>query len=418
MSIKTKRLLIIYTLTALIALSGYSYAAARELESLRLSTRYASARAFEEAVSAVEGMSGALRKLAYVTDESLGKSLCAQACADAQTAETALSILPFDNWELEKLESWLGRAGDYAGSLCALAETRLPDEHREHLRAHGEAAADFAGQLRSLQAQLHDGSITMDTREKRLLNVDAEDTQKLSAMLLGYESGFAAPEEFAYEGRYSPAQEEAGGTLSEGEALNLAAKAADVEPRELREEYDYEGPEGRRCYSAGGLLIGVSSRGLEFMGRSRLVSAASVSREQAQKNAEAFLKKMGYADLALYEAGGSDYVAAFRYAPTQDGVMRPDDALSISVALDDGSVYAFDATKYSARAIELSWNTDEEAARETLPSGVEAVSARRLIRKSPGGNYLPCWELTIGDGEARIYVDARSGRQCAVEIGT
>ena len=29
MSIKTKRLLIIYTLTALIALSGYSYAAAR-----------------------------------------------------------------------------------------------------------------------------------------------------------------------------------------------------------------------------------------------------------------------------------------------------------------------------------------------------------------------------------------------------
>ena len=406
MSIKTKRLLIIYTLTALIALSGYACAAARELESLRLSTRYASARAFEEAVSAVEGMSGALRKLAYVTDESLGKSLCAQACADAQAAETALSILPFDNWELEKLESWLGRAGDYAGSLCALAETRLPDEHREHLRAHGEAAADFAGQLRNMQAQLHDGNITMDTREKRLLNVEAEDTRKLSAMLLGYESGFA----------YSPAQEEAGGTLSEGEALNLAAKAADVEPRELREEYDYEGPEGRRCYSAGGLLIGVSSRGLEFMGRSRLVSAASVGREQAQKNAEAFLEKMGYADLALYEAGGSDYVAAFRYAPTQDGVMRPDDALSISVALDDGSVYAFDATKYSARAIELSWNTDEEAARKTLPSGVEAVSARKLIRKSPGGNYLPCWELTIGDGEARVYVDARSGRQCAVEI--
>ena len=28
------------------------------------------------------------------------------------------------------------------------------------------------------------------------------------------------------------------------------------------------------------------------------------------------------------------------------------------------------------------------------------------------------WELTIGDGEARVYVDARSGRQCAVEIGT
>ena len=422
MTLKFWRLLLIYTLAALIALTAYACAAARQLDRLRLTAGYESARAFEAAVNAAEGLSETLKKISFVTDEALGKSLCAQAYADALSAETALSVLPFDTQEMEQLQGFLGRAGDYAESLCAFTEMQLPAEHREHLRAFGEAAADFAGQLRQMQAQLHEGSILMDTREDLLRNVDDGGTQKLSALLLGYEESFAAPEEFSYEGRYSPAQEDAGGTLTDAEVLAIAAKAADTEPRELREEYTYEGPDGRRCYSAGGLLIGVSRRGLEFMGRSRLVSSVSVTREQAQKQAEAFLKRMGYEDLALFASGGTDTVAAFVYAPTQDGVMRPDDALKISVALDDGSIYAFDATKYSARAVELSWDTDEDAALATLPDGTQAVTARPLIIKSPGGSYLACWELTIPGEDAdapgvHVYVDAGTGRQCKVELG-
>lgn len=421
MSLKFWRLIVIYTLAALVALTGYAYAAARQLDRLRLTAGFEAARAFEAAVTASEGLSETLKKLSFVTDEALGKSLCAQAYADALSAETALSVLPFDTQEMEKLQGFLGRAGDYIESLCALTEMQLPAEHREHLRAFGEAAADFAAQLGQMQSQLHEGSILMDTREERLLNVDDGGTQKLSALLLGYEDSFSAPEEFAYEGRYSPAQEDAGGTLNAEEALAIAAKAAGVEPRELREEYDYEGPDGRRCYSAGGLLLGVSSRGLEFMGRSRLVSGAGLTREKAREQAESFLARMGYEDLELYGSGGSDTIAVFIYAPTQEGVMRPDDALRISIALDDGSVYAFDATKFSSRAVELNWITDEETALATLPEGAEAVSARRLIMKSPGGTYLPCWELNIlGEGEgaagARVYVNAETGRQCKVEL--
>ncbi len=419
MSSKLRRLAVIYVLAALVALGGYSFAAARQLRQLRLTMGYESARAFEEAVTAVEDLSLSFKKLAYANDEALGKRLCAQACADALAAETALSVLPFPTQELEKLQGFLGRAGDYAGSLCALTDKELSKEHREHLTACGEAAADFSRRLLDIQVKLHEGSITMDTRERRLVNIERRDGQMLSALLLDYEGGFAPPAEFAYEGRYSPVQEEAGGTLTPEEAVALAAKAAGVEPRELREEFDYAGPDGRRCYSAGGLLLGVSSRGLEFMGRSRLVSTASLSRDQARERAEAFLAGMGYGPLALYEEGGSDYVTAFRYAPTQEGIMRPDDALSISIALDDGSVYAFDATKYRDRAVELDWRVDEEEALSTLSEGVQAESVRQLICKAPGGQYLPCWEIRCtGPSEegARVYVDAETGRQWKIEL--
>ena len=419
MSIKLKRLLVIYTVTALIALTGYAYAAAGQLRRVRLTAGYESARAFEAAVSAAEDLSATFKKLRYATDDALGKSLCARALADAESAETALSILPFETQELEKLQGFLGRAGDYAGSLCALTERSLPAEHREHLLAFGEAAADFAAHLQELQGKLHEGSVRMDTLEKPVRNVTDGDTELLSALLLGYEGSFSSPVEFAYEGRYSPAEVPAAGSLKEDEALAVAARAAGVEPRELREEYDYEGPEGRRCYSAGGLLLGVSSRGLEFMGQSRLVSRAELDRDEAQKRAEEFLARMGYADLQLYDTGGSETVAVFRYAPTQDGIMRPDDALSLSVALDDGSIYALDATNYSPWAVDVSWNTDEEEARAVLPEGVEAGEARRLILRTLSGAYLPCWELRCTDeaGEsASIYVDAETGRQYRIDL--
>ena len=420
MSRKLRRLAVIYVLAALVALGGYAFAAARQLRQLRLMAGYESARAFEEAVTAVEDLSASFGKLAYANDEALGKRLCAQACADALAAETALSVLPFPTQELEKLLGFLGRAGDYAGSLCALTDTRLPEEDRAHLADCAAAAADFSRRLLDMQAKLHDGSIDMDTRERRLVNVEREDRHTLSALLLDYEGAFAAPAEFAYEGRFSPAQEEAGGTLTPEEAVALAAKAVDVEPRELREEFDYEGPDGRRCYSAGGTLLGVSSRGLEFMGQTRLVSTAALTRDQARERAEGFLERMGYASLALWAEGESGNVALFCYAPTQDGVMRPDDALGVSIALDDGSVYAFDATEYSEKAVELSWQIDEDEAAATLPEGVQAISVRPLILKSPGGRCLPCWELSCaGPSEegARVYVDAETGRQWRIELG-
>ena len=420
MSLKSRRLLVIYALAALLALAGYSCAAAQQLKRVRLTAGYESARAFEAAVSAAEELSDSFKKLRYATDEALSKSLCARANAEALSAETALSVLPFETQELEKLQGFLGRAGDYAASLCALTDARLPEEHRAHLLAYGEAAEGLAASLQELQGQLHAGSALMDTREKQLRNVDDGGTQKLSALLLGYEGSFTAPEEFAYEGRYSPKEQAAGGTLREEEAIALAAKAAGVEPRELREEYAYEGPESRRCYSAGALLLGVSSRGLEFMGQSRLVSRAELTIEQAQEKAEAFLARMGYEDLSLYERYDRENVAVFLYAPTQDGVPRPDDALRISIALDDGSVYALDATDYSPWAVELDWETDEEAALATLPEDVEPGAVRRLILKTPGGSYIPCWELSCGDGTddgARVYVDARTGRQYRVDLG-
>ena len=417
-SVKIKRLIIIYSLAALAALVGVAAACSARLEYYRLAADYSSASALDETVSAVSELSSALKKLSYVTDDTLGRSICSKAYAEALRAEAAMSVLPFSTQELEKLSGFLNLAGDYSASLIAQSEDELSAEQKQQVQQLSDLAADFSARVSQLQTEVNEGSLLLDSMEQRRFARGESSGELLSARMLSYEDEFNSPEEFVYDGKYSPAQEREEGELSEEEAKAQAAKAAGVAVRELKDEYSYEGTDGRRCYSAGELLLCVSSRGLESMNQSRLVSSGGLGEDEARAKAEEFLSSMGYEGLALSCSYISETIASFRFAPEQDGAIRRDDYISISVALDDGSIYSFDTTRYSAESPEIKWNTDEDAALKTLPEGLAAENTRKVILKSPGGKYLGCWELSCisEDGEkVLIYVDAENGRQCRIE---
>ena len=419
MSIRAKRLIAIYTAAALVCLAALAWTAQERLAFYRRETGYASSRAFEEAAAAAGDLSLTLKKLAYVTDDALGRGLCAQAAADARAAETAISVLPFATQELEQTQGYLNRCGDYAMSLVAQTGGAVEEEARGHLRDLSEAAAGLSGRLSELRAMLFDGTAEMDSREAPLPNPGQSDTPKLSALLLDFESAFDAPAEFAYEGIFSPRERPAPGTLTESETRAVAARAAGVDERELKEERCAEGPEGRRCYSAGGLLIGVSANGLDYVAQSRLIGAATLAPEDAPAIAERFLEANGFTGLRLDSAGDNGALAVLRYAPEQSGALRVDDGVTVSVALDDGSIYAFDASQYDRESVSVSWDVDRETACGKLPENAALVSDRRVIRKSPGGTRRAQYELVCAgeDGETvRIYIDAATGRQSGIEF--
>ena len=81
MSAKAKQLIIIYTAAALVTLSVLSAVLYSKLADYRLTALYSSSGAFETTVSAVDGLSRSLKKSLYVTDATLGRSICTQAYA-------------------------------------------------------------------------------------------------------------------------------------------------------------------------------------------------------------------------------------------------------------------------------------------------------------------------------------------------
>lgn len=420
MSIKAKRLIGIYTVAALAALSVLSAVLYERLGDYKLAAGYVSSQSFETAVKAADNMSEALKKSLYATDGGMCGKVCSEVYANALAAESAMAALPFATYEMEHISGFINTAGDYAYSLCAgAAEDGFSEEQREELKKLSEKAEGFANQLRELQSSLNSGLAVMDETQERLQNIGAEETPKLSAELLDYESGFEELGAISYDGMYGFERTEEKGKLSESEMKKLAAKVAGVEERELTQEYDYEGGGARRCYSAGDMAICVSSRGLESMARSRLIVGGEVDERKAAQSAEKFLEKMGYEGLALCRVREGSGTLLLSYAPEQDGALCIDNTVTVAVAADDGSIHAFNAEKYSESEPEVAWNIGEDEAREKLPDGVEEREARKVIIKSAGQRDVPCYEFSCeaqSGEQVKIYVDADKGTQCRIEI--
>lgn len=419
MSKKLKQILAIYTVAALVTLSVLCAVGYAHLTQLRRTAAYAARSSFETAVRSVDGMGAALQKSLYATDGGLCGSLCGEVFASAAAAEAALSVLPFDTQELEQLSGFINRAGDYAYSLAPQAgEEGFDREQQQQLAEFSAQADEFAALLRDLQTEINNGLLTLDSREQRLQNVGTGEENLLSAALLDYRLGFDG-EALRYDGKYTAKEQQPEGELTAEQAKELAARAAGVEPRELKEEYDYTGPDGRRCYSAGELILCVSSRGLESMAQTRLVSESSISLEQARQAAVEFLSQLELEELALISYADSGTVVRFDFVQTQDEALRLGSGVKVSVALDDGSIYAYNAANYEAEPAEVNWNADEETARQQLPENVSCEGSRKVILHSAGEKDLPCYEfscLNQQEQSLKIYVNADTGKQCRIDI--
>ena len=416
---KTKILLISYLSVLILTLALYAWAGQWGLGWYRRTANESASLAYEETVRSVQTLSAVLAQTPYATDPEMCDRICCEAYACAAAAESAMSTLPFSTWELEQLSGFLNTAGDYAHALCGQGQP-FSEKQRRELGDLAASAADFSDTLLDLREQLHRADVRMDSREKRLRNVGEEPGVPLSGELGAYEAGFA-PVPLRYDGQYGAEEEKSSsGLLTEEEMLAAAADFLGVKPSELEPEYRSETGDSRRCYRAGDRWLTVGRGGVESLTTSRLVGEEKLSLTQAKAAARRILRERGYEDLTLLREEQKACLALFTFARSQDEALCPDCVLRLTIALDDGSLYAFDASDYDASAYAVSWELEEDAAREALPAALRDAECSPMILRSPGGEPVPCSVFTARNEDGKpveIAVRADSGRQYRIRVG-
>ena len=421
MSKKLSIVLASFAAAVIIVLGIFSFVSYRNLEAYRLTSKYSSLLSFEETVSAVDRMSRSLEKSPYATDGAMCGKICSQVYADAMAAEAALGTLPFSTVELEEISGFLNQTGDYAYSLCSSASAvGFSDEDVEKLTELSTIASGLSETLRQLQSSVHNGDIILDSRERAIVNIGVDqNTVSVSDEFTRFEEEFPHRSSLSYDGRFNKLKSESTGRLSDAQILAMAARFAGVSPGDMKLSYEYEGDEGRKCYSVGEMRLCVDKRGVESMSRSRLVGESLISEEKAEKNARAFLDKQGFEDMELTERVFQGNVAYFRFCPVQGDVLLPERCLSVAVAMDDGSIYGFNREDYSEEEVEASWNVSQEQAVKSLPRSLALQDSRKVIIESEGGREMASYRLKCTNAEGRevtVYVDANSGLQSRIEL--
>ena len=393
-------------------------------------------QAFTELTTAAGELDAALEKVTYATTPALFATLCAQAYATAQAAQSALGELPYGNVELEQTAAFFAKAGDYAMAMArgASGEGVCTDENRETLRGLAAAAGELSATLQALQLQLDGGALHPEdvaAVEARLAAAqeDGEPVTSGSAFQT-VEADFPQVPTLIYDGPFSehlsgrtPQMLEGLPQVTEEEARRAAAAFAGLRAEVFTRTSDGAGNLPAWGFSAladgGELYVEITKQGGQVlqMLSSRPVGEAALSRKEGVEQAAAFLEEHGYRDMAPSYFLEGDGILTVHFAPVLDGVYCYPDLVKVGVALDNGDVVSFEAHGYlmnhGAREPAAPAVSADEAA-ERVDSSLTVLS-RQLALIPTGGEYeVLCHEFKCQNadgGHVLVYVNAATGQQ-------
>ena len=247
---------------------------------------------------------------------------------------------------------------------------------------------------------------------------DGDESSLVSSRMRAFEEDFGELPELSYDGVYAKAEKSAPDkTVSEEEALASAMEFTGRSDLQL----EFAGENGSYCFGFEGGSVMVNAAG-EVMSFSQNRSVAGdMSDEELIAKAEELLKNAGYPDMRLLSTYRINSVLTASYAPeSSDGVLLDTEKVTVSVAADNGELYAFNATDYLENhgTVLSKPEITQEKAQLALPDTLTVTDCRLTLCPTYTSERL-CYDFgcVSPDGdELRILVDASTGRQFEIVL--
>ena len=433
---KRKTIVVIasYTLTALFLLAGIAWSNYRKAEDYKLQLDNTYQHAFAELVSSVSELDASLQKTLYANTPSMMSSVCTEVYGKAQSAQYALSEMPFSSYKFQNMTGFVTRVGDYAFMLSKKAGsgTVTGEEEHDNLVTLSETATLLSANLNQLLADA--GGTNVSTEEMD----DVTDTASqlgsgLTADFL--ENSFSIMEEefpetpsLIYDGPFSshilgltPKMLEGKTEVTQEQALENAADFMGISVNKIKYSGEREGNLPVYMFYAnadgGTISIEVSKQGGYVVDafNSRIVEKSVMEAADASKIAQRYLQKKGYKNMTKsYEIiDGNTLTVNFAY--TQDGVICYPDLIKVYVALDSGKIVGFEAQGYVMNHIQRDIPAaaiSEQDAQSSVSPYLTVLSHEMAIIPTSGKYEVFCHEFKCENGDGShyiVYINADTG---------
>ncbi len=433
---KAGRLIIIYSLAAVLTMGGFLALERERCEVLERADSLSCDQAFAELNDNLGALDTSLKKALCAASPSMVSAICAEGYAHCAAASQAIASLPYGSIELEHTASFITRAGDYLRCLsrAGAGGGELGDEQRKILSSLSECASQVSGTMSELTARLLAGDVSAAELQRAEDTVAGAEERVGGAGLLesfrDMETDLPELPTLIYDGPFSDHIKKAQPEMLKGledVGQDAAAKAAADFLGCRKEELDFialrEGDMPVYVFTRQHLneveSVEVTKKGglVAFFGTAREPGEGSVSTDAALDTALRFLEKHGFSDMTStgFVSEGGELTASFAF--TQNGVLCYPDLVKVVVATDTGRVCGMEAEGYimSHRIRELASPAfDTDGAVSRLSPMLKNVSHRPALIPTEGKNEVLCEEyLCEGPGGRRVlvYLNAASAAE-------
>ena len=425
-----------YTVAAFVVLLGTVFALFRQNLAYRRRISLNYARAFSQLTDSMGNLDTALEKSIYVTTPELIAGLCAEIQSDACTARQAAGVLPYANVELEQTISFAVRAGDYAQALAKSAAEHhgYQPEDLENLKALSKAASSLSDALDELEAQLNEGTLTLEDVETVQLRLSRQENQQDlpgQGSFSSLEANFPELPTLIYDGPFSEHMQSRRSAMLEQESPVTAAQAR-------RKAAAFLGLD-EQLLSGGALVeaqipcyrfqfgtegspdctVDVTQRGgyVLALTNGRAVEAARLTHKEAIQRAKEWLEAHDITDLTESYSLCRDNALTINFAAVQQGVICYPDLLKVEVALDNGEIIGMESAgflmNHTQRDALRSEVSHAEAEARVSPE-LTILSRHLVLIPTQGGHERLCWEFRCQNKEKKhylVYINAQTGAE-------
>ncbi len=398
-------------------------------------------RLFYDMKDNIETVQTSIEKALLSESKEQNVLLLSQIWQQSYFAQDKLSQLPINHKNLSKTSKFLNQVSDYS---YALIQNYLEDEPPDNKqRQQLFKLQDYTGFLAKELQEVHDiilkGNFNFNFDKKQAnKKMDKANENMLDTRLSKYEEEqMTEYPELIYDGPFSDQilkvkpRGLGEGTVSEEEAQKIATKFIGVEKVEKISMFEQGGnaksaniisytfsivPENKEKEDA--IYIGVSKTGgkVVWMSNPRKIKDEKLSVEKAQAEAKKFLEEKGYKSMEPNYSLTYDGAVLFNFAYKQDNITIYTDLIKVKVALDDGEIIGFDASKYLVshfkRDIPKKELTEEEA-RDKVRYDFDISNVRLAMIPDRGNNDVLCYEFrgTYKGFDFIVYINAINGKE-------
>ncbi|MDD2362756.1 MAG: germination protein YpeB [Oscillospiraceae bacterium] len=416
-----------FTVALVLVLAASSISAYAIAVNYRTTVEYSYQRALSQLSEYVNDLNNTLDKGQYATTSKQIQGLSTKLCNDAGYAKDALAQLPVDNNTINVTNKFLSQVGNFCLSLSNRVSVggKITDADLESLDKLSNYASKISKQLRQMVSDVENGRLMIGevSSSVKKRNTD-ENEPDVTGGFKEIEEGFSDYPTMIYDGPFSDNILQQKPKLLKGKpqvSVDKALKTTKTTTKinSLKHVGDTASNLPTYDFTSKTMRVSVTKAGglIDYFIDSRPVGEPKISTEKGVKIAQKVLTDMGFKDFKYRYYGINNGILTVNFAATQNGVILYPDLIKIGIALDDGSVVAYDAKGYIMNHTTRNLPdvaVTEHQARSILSKRLTVQSHDMAIIPTEGLSETLCHEFMCKgqkDEQVLVYVNVQTGME-------